>query len=120
MAGPRRYSRHLYSLGFHDDEPDGSEGPLMLTEREPFTYRVYADNREHIVSQGETLFTLAAKYLSPIPRAAGLWWVIADFQPDPIHDPTIQLTPGTTIVIPSVRTVLEAVFSESRRLEAGL
>ena len=120
MPGPRRYSRHLYSLGFHDDEADGSEGPLQLTEREPYAYREFADNRVHVVAQGETLFTLAAKYLSPIPRAAGLWWIVADFQPDPIHDPTITLTPGSTIIVPSMRTVLESIFSDTRRLEAGL
>lgn len=120
MSGPRRYSRYLYCLGFHDDEADGSEGPLQLTEREPFLYRQYADNREHVVAQGDSLWSLAARYFAPIPRSAGLWWIIADFQPDPIHDPTIRLSPGTTLVIPSLRTVLEAIFSEERRLEAGL
>ncbi len=74
----------------------------------------------HVVAQGDTLFSLAAHYFAPIPRAAGLWWIIADFQPDPVHDPTIRLTPATTLVIPSVRTILESVFSETRRLEVGV
>lgn len=115
MSGPRRFSRHLYCLGFHDDG-----GPLQLTDREPFYYREYSDNRIHTVAQGESLFTLAARYFGPIPRAAGLWWLIADFQPDPIHDPTIRLSPGSRLIIPSLRTVYEAVFDEARRLEIGI
>lgn len=115
MSGPRRYSRHIFCLGFVD-----SDGPFQLSEREPFLYREFSDNREHVVAQGETLHSLAAKFFSPIPRAAGLWWIIADFQPDPIHDPTIRLEPASVLVIPSVRTVLESVFSETRRLEVGV
>jgi hypothetical protein len=45
--------------------------------------------------------------------------VIADFQADPIHDPTLSLALGRELAIPSVRTVVEEVFSESRRDEAG-
>jgi hypothetical protein len=50
-------------------------------------------------------------------RPSGLWWIIADFQPDPIHDPTVRLTPGRTLYIPSLRTVQEEVFSDKRRKE---
>jgi len=53
-----------------------------------------------------------------LPRPAGLWWVIADFQPDPIHDPPVALELGRVLAIASVRTVLEEVFSERRREEA--
>ena len=120
MPGPRRYSRHLYCLGFKDTEADGSEGPFQLSEREPFVFQQFADNVEHTVSDGETLFSLAATYFSALPRAAGLWWVIADFQPDPILDPTIALQAGAVLIIPSVRTVLEEVFNENRRLETGV
>lgn len=120
MSGPRRYSRHIFCLGFHDDDGLGGTGPLQLSEREPYYYREFADNRVHTVAEGETLFSLAARFFAPIPRAAGLWWVIADFQPDPIHDPTIQLGIGARVVIPSLRTIYEAVFDESRRLDMGI
>ncbi len=120
MAGPRRYSRHIFCLGFHDLDADGETGPLQLSEREPYTYREFSDNREHVVAQGETLFSLAARYFAVLPRAAGLWWVLADFQPDPIHDPTITLEIGATLIIPSVRTILEAIFDDVRRLEVGV
>jgi nucleoid-associated protein YgaU len=113
---PRARSRHIFSLGVRDEAtPD----ELELTEREPFVYRSFTDNRQHTVEEGDTLWTLAARYFSPMDSAANLWWVIADFQPDPIHDPTIALVPGTVLVIPSVRTVLENVFDENRRLEGG-
>lgn len=113
---PRVRSRHTFTLGISDDaDPD----KLQLTERETYAYRALPDNRQHVVETGDTLFTLAARYFYPIEGAANLWWIIADFQPDPIHDPTIALEPGTVLVIPSLRTVLERIFSENRRSEAG-
>ena len=111
---PRRYSRYTFCAGVLDEA-----GRLFLTEREPYRYRALPDNRQHVVKEGETLFTLAGRYYSALPRSAGLWWVIADFQPDPIHDPTLQLEPGRALIVPSLRTVLEEVFSEKRRLEAS-
>lgn len=112
---PRRYSRHSFTLGIRDAEI--APNVVQLTDRQPFLYRNLADTRRHIVRKGDTLWTLAARYLRGIERPAGLWWVIADFQPDPIHDPTIDLTEGRVLHIPSVRTVLELIFSENRRLE---
>lgn len=111
---PRRYSRHTFCSGVLDED-----GRLFLTEREPYRYRALSDNRQHVVKEGETLFTLAGRYYASLPRPAGLWWVIADFQPDPIHDPTLELEPGRVLVIASLRTLLEEVFSEKRREEAA-
>jgi hypothetical protein len=104
-------------MGFTSAVQD-DEGRLVLTDREPFRFRSLPDNRQHVVKEGETIFSLAGRYFAPLPRPAGLWWVIADFQPDPIHDPTIALEPGRVLVIPSVRTVQEEIFSERRRGEA--
>ncbi len=110
---PRLYSRHTFCSGVLD-----KDGRLFLTEREPYRYRALPDSRQHVVKEGESLFSLAGRYYASLARPAGLWWVIADFQPDPIHDPTIALEPGRTLVIASLRTVLEEIFSESRREEA--
>lgn len=112
---PRRLSRYTFSLGVND-----SLGNLYLTDREPFGFQDRPDNVQHVVLAGESLYTLAGRYFNSIPRAAGLWWVIADFQPDPILDPTIQLTEGSLLVVPSLRTVLEEVFAETRRDEFEL
>lgn len=109
---PRRYSRYTFAYAAKD-----ASGDLVLHGAEPFRYRDIADNREHVVREGDTLFTLAGRYFrsGSLPRPAGLWWVIADFQPTPIHDPTLALQPGRVLVIPSVRTVIEEIFSERRR-----
>lgn len=109
---PRRQSRHTFTRAILDDS-----GHLVLTEPEPFRFRQLDDNSLHIVKDGESLFSLAGLYFRPFPRGCGLWWIIADFQPDPIHDPTRKLRAGTLLVIPSVRTVAEEIFGENRRNE---
>lgn len=109
---PRRHSRFTFCTAILSDDV------LFMTEREPFRFRALPDNRHHIVKEGETLFSLAGHYFAPLPRPAGLWWIIADFQPEPIHDPTLTLDVGRVLVIPSHRTVTEDVFSEKRREEA--
>ncbi len=109
---PRRFSRFTFSKGIV-----GSDDRLFLTERIPFRFRQLGDTRQHIVKQGDTLHNIAARRFRPLPRPAGLFWVVADFQPDPIIDPTIALSPGRVLFVPSVRTVIEQIFSEGRRLE---
>ncbi len=111
---PRRFSRFTFSAAVLD-----ADERLLLTDREPFRFRALPDNRQHIVREGDTLFSLAGRYFAPLPRPAGLWWVIADFQPDPIHDPTLALDIGRALLVPSVRTVGEELFSEKRRQEAS-
>lgn len=107
---PRDRSRFMFSTASMDDV-----GALVLTDYEPFRFVARSDNRQHIVQGGDTLWTLAAKYFAPVPRPAGLWWVIADFQPAPILDPTLKLQEGTVLTIPSLRTLQEDVFSDKRR-----
>lgn len=109
---PRKSSRHMFTIGVKDDSDR-----LFLTDRTPFVFRTLADTIIHTVKQGETLFTLAGRFYAPMPRPAGLWWVIADFQPSPIHDPTLMLTISRTLFIPSIRTVLEGILSERRRID---
>ena len=111
---PRRFSRYTFSAAVLDDEER-----LVLTDREPFRFRPLPDNRQHVVKEGDTLFSLAGRYFASLPRPAGLWWVIADFQPEPVHAPTLGLELGRLVVVPSVRTLVEEVFSESRRAESA-
>jgi hypothetical protein len=111
---PRRFSRYTFCSAVLDNE-----GRLFLTDREPYRFRALPDNRQHVVKEGETLFSLAGRYFAPLPRPAGLWWVIADFQPQPTHDPTLALTAGGILVVPSVRTVTEEILSEKRRQEVS-
>ena len=110
---PLRWSRHSFVAGVRT-----VDGQVALADRQRYAYRAWSDNRVHVVVEGETLWALAGRYFAPLPRACGLWWIIADYQPDPIHDPTITLTAGTKLVIPSVRTVTQEIFSARRTAEA--
>ena len=105
-------SRYLFCLGVRDDE-----GRLYLTEREPFRYQPFPDNRMHTVVEGDTLFNLAGRYFAPLERACGYWWVIADFQPEESFqvDPTLRLRPGAEVVIPPTRLITDVLPSEMRR-----
>ena len=109
MAAPTRMSRYRFSLQLKD----ASSRPY-LTEARTFRYRELADNRAHVVEAGDDIFQLAGRYFPTLPDGDSLWWVIAHFQPEPIHDPTRPPAVGTVLVIPSERTVLEQVLSEQR------
>ncbi len=102
---PRVGSRYSASLGVLD-----ADGCRFLTEREPFRFREYEDTREHVVVKGDSLFTLAGRYFAPLPRACGFWWAIADFQPDPVFDPTVELELGRRIYVPSVRVLTDVIL----------
>lgn len=110
---PRALSRHSYTTGIRD-----RNGAFILTTPTIFAYRELDDNEEVIVGKGDTLQTLAGrKYRTIDPeRACGLWWIIGHFQQPPIFDPTIELEEGSSIIIPSVRTVQELIFDEKRRI----
>ena len=111
---PRQNSRHSYVFGYRDAY---NPGTLWLSARVPFPYRQRTDNRTILARRGDTLFSLAGKYFAALPRGCGLWWAIGDYQPQPIHDPTVQLASGRAIVIPSLRTVQEEIFSDERQDE---
>jgi hypothetical protein len=93
------------------------EGRLFLTDRSRYVYRELVGNRIHVVTEGDSLHHLAARYFTGIDGAANLFWVIADFQPVPIQDPTLQLEVGRVLVIPATRTVLEEILNPRRRAE---
>ncbi|HWN70639.1 MAG TPA: LysM domain-containing protein [Haliangium sp.] len=106
---PMRDSRFEHCRAIRDDA-----GNLYLTEREPYRFRPLPDTRIHTVAEGETLYTIAGRYFRPRPRACGLWWIIADFQPDPILDPTLALEPGRRLFITSLRVVEEEILGPRR------
>lgn len=107
---PRRRSRYTFATAVR-----GDDDRVALYGDEPYRFHDFADNIEHVVRRGDTLHRLAAKYFVGEPRPAGLWWVIAHFQPDPIHDPTIVLDIGRVLYVPSMRTLTEEIFNERRR-----
>lgn len=109
---PHAGSRHSFCHGLHDER-----ARLYLTEREPYRFRPHTDNRVHVVVQGDTLWGLAGRYFAPLPRACGFWWAIADYQPQPILDPSIDLDIGRTLFIPSLRVLSDVILGEHRRQE---
>lgn len=112
VARPGLLSRYRFCFIVEED------GVSFLTDREPYGYRDLPDNRRHKVRGGERLWTLAGRYFAlpgTIARPTDLWWVIADFQPEPIFDPTVKLEVGRVIHIPSHRTLLEEIFASSRK-----
>jgi hypothetical protein len=92
-----------------------SDGLTFLLDREPFRFADRADNRRVVVKGGDTLQSLAVEHFKPVAEAAELWWVIADYQPDPIEDPTLDLDEGRILFIPSVEYVLSQAFSDASR-----
>ena len=115
---PRTNSRHLYTTAQKRDA-DTPGLPLFLSDRTPFRYRNLNDNRVVTVREGDTLHRIASRVYAPLGQlpfisAASLWWVIADFQPIPIHDPTLRLVLGEKLIVPSLRTVTEKVLQRPR------
>jgi len=88
-----------------------ADGCTWLTSVNPYRYRHFDDNEQYPVKDGDTLQRIAWKKYGD----AMLYWVIADFQPEPIHDPTLVLEAGSILILPSKRTVFEEILSESRR-----
>ena len=110
---PRRHSRHTFASAFLEDDTED----LILTEVEPFRFKAFRDNRIHVVKAEDTIHNLAARFFRGLPRPAGPYSLVMSHATAPIHDPTTRLTPGTALMIPSVRTVVEEIFSERRREE---
>ncbi len=88
---------------------------MFLSEREPYGFHEHADTRRHVVREGETLFEIAGRYFGSMPRGCGFWWAIADFQQDPIIDPTLALDAVRTLFIPSERVLTDVILGEGRR-----
>ena len=111
---PRVGSRHTFTL-----RRIATDGSRYLTEREPYTFRELSDNRTHTARQGDSWFTIAARYFAGVPRACGFFWAICDFQPDPVVDPTIPPELGRVVVIPSISTLSNKILGEQRRRDHG-
>lgn len=107
---PRRNSRHLLTTGLTDTNQN-----VFLADRVPLRFANLSDNRKHTVKEGDDLFNIAGRYFAPMDRPAGFFWVVADFQPDPIIDPTLKLDAARVLIVPSIRTLIEIVLNEDRR-----
>ena len=112
MAAPSATSRYRFSR-----QVTSSDGVRYTAQCKPFTFRDYADNIVHEVVSGDTIVSVAGRYYgNAFPDAGLLYWIVADFQPARILEPFVDLEPGTTILLPSVRVVREEILSERRRV----
>ncbi|HEU4408373.1 MAG TPA: hypothetical protein VFS43_24125 [Polyangiaceae bacterium] len=111
---PQAGSRYAFCRAVRD-----AQSRLVLTPPEPYRYRPLPDTRLHLVAEGDSLFSLAGRYFAPLPRACGFWWALADFQADPMFDPTLALEVGRTLHIPSLRVLTDVILGEARRREFG-
>lgn len=90
-------------------------GRIFLADREPFVYAERTDNIVHTAVMGDTWFNLAQRYYRDISlRASGLWWVLCDFQPQPVVDPTLAIPPGSKVYLPSPLVVQSEVLGVVR------
>lgn len=96
-----------------------ADGTMMLTDREPFRFVELPDTVVHKAQKGESWWSIAATYYNApglLENPTDLWWVIADFQPEPVVDPTIAIQGGQLIFVPSLSAILLHVFDEDRRV----
>jgi len=86
-------------------------GTTLLAEAEPFRYVAREDNIVHSAVEGDSWFTLAEMYYWMIStRPCGLYWIVCDFQPEPVVDPTLAIQGGKTILLPSAATVRSEIL----------
>ncbi len=104
------WSRYRYCTQY-----TGSDDIPYIDEREPFRYKEQPDNRYHRARSGDTWWGLAHMYFQGVPRACGLWWLLCEYQPTPVIDPTLAIQEGTLIVVPSMRALRMNIFSPERR-----
>jgi len=107
---PGRSSRHL-SVPLIADLDDGL---TYLLDREPLRFAARSDNLRVVSQEGDTWHSLAARHLRPLPRPQDFWWVLCDFQPVPVADPTVEITPGTVVFIPSAEFVTGRALTETQ------
>ena len=83
---------------------------LFTDLRERISHDDIEDVITHIVVEGDTLQNLALRFYGSEFGGATLWWAIADFQPEPINDPTVRLTPGSVLLIPPLNVIQDELL----------
>lgn len=96
---------------FAAEEYTAWNGTILLSEAVPFRYVERDDNIVHQAVEGDSWFTLAEMYYWMLShRAAGLYWIGCDFQPEPVVDPTLAIQGGKTIILPSASVVRSEIL----------
>jgi hypothetical protein len=97
------------------EAPDGRK---YLTDIQPFLFEELTDTTPHVVVGEQRIEDVAAIHYQVYGEEAYLLGqVLAQFQPEPLFDPTVPLVAGSTVFVLSLRAIEERVFAESRRLD---
>lgn len=91
------------------------DGKLYLGQREPLLFDPDLAQRAVMVARHDTLQTLAAKFIGAPQFDTPFWWLVAEFSHPPVLDPTVPLTPGTTVYIPSRDRALAELLDPDRK-----
>lgn len=95
-----------------------SNGTKRKLPRGFFRFMNLSDTLLHTCKEGETLWTLASRYYANnFVFPALMYWVIGDFQPEPILDPTTAFTAGQVVYVPSIKTINLYILSPTREPE---
>jgi hypothetical protein len=98
-----------------------ADGHVYFALRFKAEYYGGRDEAMHRIIGGDTLQNIAARYYKgAFNNAAAKWWAICDLQPEPILDPTIALTAGKFLIVPSVGDVQSVIQGELEGEEAVL
>jgi len=90
-------------------------GNDIVVPRAFFRYKEIDDNIIHIAKDNESLWEIATQYYSDVLQNPSLhYWIIADYQPEPILDPTQTMVQGRTIYVPSIRTIETLINNPDR------
>ena len=93
------------------------DGKSYLSERSPFGYRASPDNLERVVVDNDTWWSIAGLWYRDLaPNPSMLFWIVCDYQPVPVVDPTLAIPAGVTVYGPHPDVVKEQILNESRRL----
>lgn len=108
MLSRDEQSRYKHARAFLDDS--NTDQVTYLGTREPITYVDDRENSMHVASDADTLEALADRLFDGFDNPQSLYWVIGNYQPTPIMDPSRRLKAGTILIIPSrafVKTLID-------------
>jgi len=109
--GQRVEVRSVYR---HANIIQNEDSTIVFTLPERVGYEYDDDITIHIVSDGERLYDIAQFHYKDTAIAPwDLWDMLAQFQPEPILDPSVPLPSNMEIYIPSADFIEDAFFGMS-------
>jgi nucleoid-associated protein YgaU len=102
-------SRYRFTSRYTESSTFSGRKIVAFGSRDANQYADDPENTVFVVREGDTLEKIANRFYKGYPDAALLYWVIAEFQREPIFDPTRKLRPGSIITIPSPNRIADMI-----------